>query len=354
MNNCKNRNLNKRNLLVTGGAGFIGSNFIHYLLLKRPNWNIVNLDLLTYSGDFESLIMIPSKNYTFIKGDICDHSFVYKIISNSNIDTIIHFAAETHVDRSIETPVKFIKTNVLGTFNLLDCAKSIWERKGGFGDKLFHHISTDEVYGSLKLNEEPFTELSTYLPNSPYAASKAASNHLVRSFQQTFGLPTTISISSNNYGFCQFPEKLIPLIILNAKNGYPLPIYGNGEQVRDWLFVTDHCEAILTIIENGEIGETYNIGGENEISNISIVKEICRYLDRYFEKSPHFPHEKLITHIADRPGHDFRYALNNSKIRTQLGWFPKTTLSIGLEKTIKWYLDNEKWIQKVKYAPNGT
>jgi dTDP-glucose 4,6-dehydratase len=336
-----------KNLLVTGGAGFIGSNFIHYLIKNEPSWNIVNLDLLTYAGHLESLTDLTNSNYKFIQGDICEKELVEKILDEHKIDTIVHFAAESHVDRSIEGPGAFIQTNIVGTYNLLEVARQYWKNNGGYEGKRFHHVSTDEVFGMLKLSDPAFTEETPYSPNSPYAASKASSDHLVRSYHNTFGLPTTITNCSNNYGPYQFPEKLIPLIILNAVNGKPLPIYGDGQQIRDWLFVEDHCEAIFEVFKKGVVGETYNIGGENQFPNIEIVKKICHLIDEFIPESPHSPHEKLITFVKDRPGHDFRYDMDISKIRRELGWTPKFTLEEGLTNTVRWYLNNRDWIEKV-------
>lgn len=336
-----------KNLLVTGGAGFIGSNFIHFVQKNEPTWNIVNLDLLTYAGHLENLSDVKSNKYTFIKGDICDQELIGKIFLEHQIDTIVHFAAESHVDRSIEGPGAFIQTNIVGTYNLLEVARHFWRNNGGYEGKRFHHVSTDEVFGMLKMGDPAFTEDTPYSPNSPYAASKASSDHLVRSYQHTFGLPTTITNCSNNYGPYQFPEKLIPLIILNALNGKALPIYGDGQQIRDWLFVEDHCEAIVTVLKKGNVGETYNIGGENQFPNIRIVKEICELLDKFLPDSPYFPHENLITFVKDRPGHDFRYEMNISKIKNELGWTPKYHLEEGLALTVKWYLRNKNWIESV-------
>ena len=337
----------KEKILVTGGAGFIGSNFIHYITTHEFSWNIVNLDLLTYAGHLENLSDIPNDKNKFFKGDICDKELVEKILRDYQIDTIVHFAAESHVDRSIEGPGAFIQTNIVGTYNLLEVARHYWKNNGGYEGKRFHHVSTDEVFGMLKLNDPAFIEETPYSPNSPYAASKASSDHLVRSYHHTFGLPTTITNCSNNYGPDQFPEKLIPLIILNAVNGKPLPVYGVGQQIRDWLFVEDHCEAIVTVLKKGIVGETYNIGGENQFPNIEIVKKVCQLIDGNLKESPHYPHEQLITFVKDRPGHDFRYDMDNSKIRRELGWSPKFTLEEGLANTVKWYLSNREWIEKV-------
>ena len=337
----------QRNVLVTGGAGFIGSNFIHYLLKNETDWNIFNLDVLTYAGHLENLYGINEDHYEFIQGDICDQDLVVKILESNNIDTIVHFAAESHVDRSIDGPGQFIQTNINGTFSMLEATRKVWKDKINLKNKRFHHISTDEVFGMLSLDEPAFTEKNPYLPNSPYAASKASSDHLVRAYHHTYGLPITITNCSNNYGPYQFPEKLIPLIILNAVNGRSLPIYGDGLQIRDWLYVEDHCHAISEVIKIGSVGQTYNIGGENQYPNIKIVKMICELLDKYLPDSPFRPHDQLITFVKDRPGHDFRYDMNISKIKSELNWTPKHKLEVGLELTVKWYLQNKDWIEKV-------
>jgi len=336
-----------KNVLITGGAGFIGSNFIQFLSKNYPTHNIINLDLLTYAGHLENLAGIANDHYHFVKGDICDYQFVSDVFHNYEIDTVVHFAAETHVDRSILSPGQFINTNIIGTYNLLEICRLYWKENSGYEGKKFHHVSTDEVFGMLKIGDPAFTENTPYAPNSPYAASKASSDHLVRSYFHTYKLPITISNCSNNYGPRQFPEKLIPLIIINAVNGKSLPVYGDGRQIRDWLYVEDHCEAILTILKKGKIGETYNIGGVNQFPNIEIVKMICSILDQYLQQSPYLPHEQLITFVQDRPGHDFRYEMNIDKIGSQLGWEPKYDLESGLKSTVKWYLDNQNWIENV-------
>ncbi len=336
-----------RKVLITGGAGFIGSNFIHFILRKEPTWLVVNLDALTYAGHLENLENISSKNYTFIHGDICDRELIEKIFEEYKFDTVVHFAAESHVDRSIEKPDAFIQTNINGTFNLLEAVKKIWKNDASNEFQRFHHISTDEVFGMLKKGDLAFTENNPYLPNSPYAASKASSDHLVRAYHHTFGIPITITNCSNNYGPFQFPEKLIPLTILNAIKGKPLPVYGDGQQIRDWLYVEDHCEAILEVLTKGVIGQTYNIGGENQYPNIEIVKMICKLLDKYLLNSPFSTHEQLITFVKDRPGHDFRYDMDISKIKNELGWRPKVSLQDGLNLTVQWYLNHGKWIEKV-------
>lgn len=338
---------NERKVLITGGAGFIGSNFIHYILENEPDWKIFNLDALTYAGHLENLDGIKNDHYEFIHGDICDQNLILKILESNKIDTVVHFAAESHVDRSIEGPGQFIQTNIVGTYSLLESARKVWGEKKDFQNKRFHHISTDEVFGMLKLEDPAFTENNPYLPNSPYAASKASSDHLVRAYNHTYGLPITITNCSNNYGPYQYPEKLIPLIILNAVNGLSLPIYGDGMQIRDWLYVEDHCNAITKIINKGKVGQTYNVGGENQYPNIKIVKMICQLLDQYLPESPYKPHEQLITFVKDRPGHDFRYDMDISKIKSDLNWTPKNSLETGLERTVKWYLQNRDWIEKV-------
>jgi dTDP-glucose 4,6-dehydratase len=342
-----------KNVLVTGGAGFIGSNFIHHLLRHNPDVRIVNLDALTYAGSEENLRDLPDPGrYLFIRGEICDLPSVSGLMRTHAIDTIVHFAAESHVDRSILAPMQFIQTNVMGTFSLLEAARHVWFE----GDppnpheKRFHHISTDEVFGSLGAEDPAFCEETPYAPNSPYAASKAASDHIVRAYAHTYGLPVTITNCSNNYGPFQFPEKLIPLIILNAMEGQPLPVYGDGRQIRDWLYVDDHCEAIRQVLEKGRSGETYNVGGDNQSSNIDLVRMVCKILDEYLPSSAHCPHESLITFVADRPGHDRRYAMNIGKIRRDLGWTPQEGLQSGLRKTVRWYLDHLGWVKTIRDA----
>jgi dTDP-glucose 4,6-dehydratase len=339
------------NVLVTGGAGFIGSNFIRYLLRTQNGVKVSNLDLLTYAGSLENLKGLPSMDrYEFIKGDICNQDLVEELLRHSNINTIVNFAAETHVDRSILTPHKFIQTNILGTYSLLEAARKVWldEKKENINPVRFHHISTDEVFGSLETDSPAFTENTPYSPNSPYAASKAGSDHLVRAYSKTYGLPSTISNCSNNYGPYQYPEKLIPLMILNALDGNPLPVYGDGTQVRDWLFVEDHCEAIWQVLEGGRSGESYNLGGGNQPTNLEIVYSICEILDEVKPSSPYRPHAGLIKHVPDRPGHDRRYAMNTNKIGSELGWKPKHKLKEGLQKTVNWYLDNGQWVDSIR------
>jgi len=336
-------------ILVTGGAGFIGSNFIlHWLAAEQSS--VVNLDKLTYAGNPANLEKVKSDiRYKFIQGDICDRKLLLDLFQQSQPRTVVHFAAESHVDRSIHGPDDFVRTNVNGTFSLVEEARAYWanlcgEEKSSFR---FLHVSTDEVYGSLKPNDPGFNENTAYAPNSPYSASKAASDHLVRAYHHTYGLPTLTTNCSNNYGPFQFPEKLIPLTILHALQGKPIPVYGDGKNVRDWLYVEDHCEAIRTVIAKGRVGETYNIGGNNEKQNLEIVRTICRILDDLRPNDPTVPHEKLLTYVQDRPGHDRRYAIDARKIETELSWRPKETFESGIRKTIEWYLQNEAWTRDV-------
>lgn len=342
------------NVMVTGGAGFIGSNFVRFLLNEEPDIRVYNLDLLTYAGSLDNLQDLPDpERHEFIKGDICDQHVVAGLLREHRIDTIVHFAAETHVDRSILGPGQFIQTNVVGTFTLLEAAREYWlkdSRRDSPSDSsvLFHHVSTDEVFGSLGPADSAFTETTLYSPNSPYAASKAASDHLVRAYGHTYGLPFTITNCSNNYGPFQFPEKLIPLMILNALDGRPLPIYGDGQQIRDWLYVEDHCHAIWTVLKAGKTGETYNVGGNNQPTNLKIVETLCQILDEKKPDSPNFPHGQLIQFVVDRPGHDRRYAMDISKIHRELGWTPRQTLSTGLLSTVEWYLENPRWIEAIR------
>ncbi len=338
-----------KNVLVTGGAGFIGSNFVRYLLDAEPQVQIINLDALTYAGSLENLKDLPNaERHTFVQGDICDRDLVPNLLRQHKIDTIVHFAAETHVDRSILGPEPFIQTNVFGTFNLLESARQVWlvEKSMPIEQVRFHHVSTDEVYGTLKPDDPAFSEMTPYAPNSPYAASKAASDHLARSYHHTYQMPVTISNCSNNYGPRQFPEKLIPLIILNALTGKPLPVYGDGQQIRDWLYVTDHCEAIHLILTKGKPGETYNVGGNNQPPNLTIVETICDLLDEVKPRAE--SHRKLIRFVVDRPGHDRRYAMNISKIQRELGWDPRHNLTDGLLETVQWILDNPGWVETIQ------
>ena len=343
-----------KNILVTGGAGFIGSNFVRCLLDNEPDINIVNLDALTYAGSLENLNDLPFPDrHTFVHGDICDRSAVDNLMEQNEIDTIVHFAAETHVDRSIAGPGVFVQTNIVGTFTLLESAKSYWQsdKSGSDGDNKFHHVSTDEVHGDLSPSDPAWTEESPYEPNSPYAASKASSDHLVRSYDRTYNLPYTITNCSNNYGPYQFPEKLIPLVVLNAMEGRAIPVYGDGMQVRDWLFVGDHCEAILEVLRHGTIGETYNIGGNNQTTNIDLVRIICDTMDLAFPTSGHVPHRDLISYVKDRPGHDRRYALSTDKIHRELNWQPKKSIDTGMQETLEWYIHNPEWISAVRNQP---
>jgi len=340
-----------QNVLVTGGAGFIGSNFVHYLLKTRPEVRIVNLDALTYAGSRENLKELPDPSrHTFVHGDICDRELVGELLHAHRVDTLVHFAAETHVDRSILNPEPFLRTNIQGTYTLLEAARQYWlvEKALPREEVRFHHVSTDEVFGTLQPGDPPFSESTNYAPNNPYSASKAASDHLVRAYYHTYGMPISISNCSNNYGPYQFPEKLIPLMISNALAGQSLPIYGDGGQIRDWLFVEDHCEAILTIIHAGRPGETYNIGGNNQPTNLYLVNTLCEILDECQPNSPFIPHASLVRHVADRPGHDRRYAMDITKIRDELGWQPRQSLASGLLKTVEWYLNHPLWVEAVR------
>jgi dTDP-glucose 4,6-dehydratase len=334
----------KKKILITGGAGFIGSHVVRLFVNKYPDCQIYNLDKLTYAGNLQNLIDVETaSNYKFIKGDIVDKEFIYQLFNEYQFDGVIHLAAESHVDRSITNPLEFIMTNVVGTVNLLNAAKEIW--KDNFQDKLFYHVSTDEVYGSLG-DTGFFLETTAYDPQSPYSASKASSDHFVRAYHNTYGMPVVISNCSNNYGPSQFPEKLIPLFINNIKQNKPLPVYGDGKYTRDWLWVEDHAIAIDTIYHKGIISETYNIGGFNEWQNIELIKLLCKIMDQKLSR-PSGTSEKLIEYIRDRPGHDRRYAIDATKIKNELGWQPSLVFEEGLEKTIDWYLKNEKWLSEV-------
>lgn len=333
-----------KKILITGGAGFIGSHVVRRFVNKYPEYQVFNLDALTYAGNLENIKDIQDKsNYTFVKGDIVDESFINELFNLHNFDGVLHLAAESHVDRSIEDPLAFVKTNVIGTMNLLNAAKNQW--KGNFEEKRFYHISTDEVYGSLGATGL-FTEDTPYDPNSPYSASKASSDHFVRAYGETYGLPYVLTNCSNNYGSYHFPEKLIPLFINNIINNKPLPVYGDGNYTRDWLFVEDHAIAIDLVFHEGKNHETYNIGGFNEWKNIDLVKLLCRLMDGKLGREAGTS-EELITYVKDRPGHDLRYAIDASKINKELGWKPLVTFEEGLEKTINWYLNNQEWLQNV-------
>ncbi|OYX28720.1 MAG: dTDP-glucose 4,6-dehydratase [Hydrogenophilales bacterium 32-62-9] len=338
-----------KTILITGGAGFIGSHVVKLFVGNYPQYKIVNLDVLTYAGNLENLKEIQHEsNYFFEKVDIQDADAMDEVFAKHKITDVIHLAAESHVDRSIHGPEDFIQTNVVGTFHLLEAVRGHWtnlpdDEKAAFR---FLHVSTDEVYGSLEPGDAPFTETTPFAPNSPYSASKASSDHLVRAYHHTYGLPVLTTNCSNNYGPYQFPEKLIPLMILNVTRGKPLPIYGDGMNVRDWLYVTDHCAAIRTVLQNGRLGETYNIGGWNEMPNIEIVKTVCALLDE-MRPDAAGTYTRLLTYVKDRPGHDRRYAIDASKIHQELGWKPAETFETGIRKTVRWYLDNMQWVENV-------
>ena len=336
-------------ILVTGGAGFIGSNFV-LDWLRQSDEKVVNLDVLTYAGNLENLASLEGDaRHLFVQGDICDRALLDRLLAEHRPRALLHFAAESHVDRSISGPGAFMRTNVEGTFTLLEAARAYWstlegEAKAAFR---FHHVSTDEVYGTLKAEDPPFAETNPYEPNSPYSASKAASDHLVRAWHHTYGLPVLTTNCSNNYGPYHFPEKLIPLMIVNALAGKPLPVYGDGQQIRDWLYVTDHCSGIRAVLAGGTLGETYNIGGWNEKANIDIVRTVCALLDE-LRPDAAGPYSRLITYVTDRPGHDRRYAIDARKIERELGWRPAETFETGIRKTVQWYLDHPDWVARVQ------
>ena len=335
----------RRNILITGGVGFIGSHVVRLFVKKYPDYRIVNLDLLTYAGNLENLKDVEDKpNYTFVKGDICDYERMVELFREYEIDGVIHLAAESHVDRSIKDPFTFARTNVMGTLSLLQAAKVCWD--GNYEGKLFYHISTDEVYGALEFDDTLFTEQTKYDPHSPYSASKASSDHFVRAYHDTYGMPTIVTNCSNNYGPYQFPEKLIPLFINNIRKGKSLPVYGKGENVRDWLYVEDHARAIDTIFHKGKVAETYNIGGFNEWRNIDLIKVVIKTVDRLLGNEE--GHSLgLITYVTDRLGHDARYAIDSRKLQRELGWEPSLQFEEGIEKTVKWYLENQEWLDNI-------
>lgn len=333
-------------LLITGGAGFIGSNFVHHWCHQYPQHRVIVLDALTYAGNRQTLADLEGKdNFRFVQGDICDRDLIDTLLREEQIGMVAHFAAESHVDRSILGPGAFVQTNVVGTFTLLESFRQYWNEKGQPQGDRFLHVSTDEVYGSLEPDDPAFTETTPYSPNSPYSASKAGSDHLARAYFHTYGMPTIITNCSNNYGPYHFPEKLIPLMCINILLGKPLPVYGDGQNVRDWLYVGDHCQALETVLHKGKAGETYNIGGNNEVKNLELVTLLCQLMDELAPDLPIKPSSQLITFVKDRAGHDRRYAIDATKIRTELGWTPQETVEQGLRKTIQWYLENPDWWQ---------
>ncbi|MDC0646028.1 dTDP-glucose 4,6-dehydratase [bacterium] len=335
-----------KKILVTGGCGFIGSNYIHHVFKNANDTHIINLDKMTYAGNIYNLEGLPNSFHTFVEGDICDSGLLKTLFETHQFNSVVHFAAESHVDRSIDGPLEFIETNVVGTLKLLEQSRAYYN-ESNHNDFRFLHVSTDEVYGSLGESGK-FLETTPYDPSSPYSASKAGSDHLVRAWHRTFGLPTLITNCSNNYGSYQFPEKLIPLMIINCLHGKPLPVYGKGDNIRDWLYVRDHCDAIHTVLEKGKVGDTYNIGGNNEIMNIDVVKTICSLLNRISPKEDGSQYEDLISYVTDRPGHDFRYAIDATKIKRELGWEPNESFDSGIQKTIQWYLDNSSWWRAIQ------
>lgn len=333
-----------RKILITGGAGFIGSNFVHHWCQQYPGDRVIVLDALTYAGNRNTLSALEGRaNLRFVQGDICDRSLVEELLQTETVDTIAHFAAESHVDRSILGPGEFVRTNVVGTFTLLEAFRQHWQTQGQPAHYRFHHVSTDEVFGSLEADDPAFCETTPYAPNSPYSASKAGSDHLVRAYYHTYGLPTLITNCSNNYGPYHFPEKLIPLMCINILLGKPLPVYGDGQNIRDWLYVGDHCSALDAVIQRGTPGETYAIGGNNEVKNIDLVRKLCGLMDELAPDLPVRPAETLITFVKDRPGHDRRYAIDATKIRTELGWTPSVTIDEGLRRTVEWFLTHQEW-----------
>ncbi|NJO42832.1 MAG: dTDP-glucose 4,6-dehydratase [Cyanobacteria bacterium RU_5_0] len=335
-----------RKLIITGGAGFIGSNFVHHWCQQYPGDRVVVLDALTYAGNRKNLEDLEGRaNFRFVAGDICDRALIDRLLKEEGIDTIAHFAAESHVDRSILGPGEFVRTNVVGTFTLLEAFRHHWIENGRPNDYRFHHVSTDEVYGSLEPDDPAFSETTSYAPNSPYSASKAGSDHLVRAYHHTYGLPTLITNCSNNYGPYHFPEKLIPLMGINILLGKPLPVYGDGQNIRDWLYVGDHCSALDVVLHKGTAGETYNIGGNNEVKNIDLVHKLCELMNELAPDLPVRPAQNLITFVKDRPGHDRRYAIDATKIRTELGWSPSVTVDQGLQRTVEWFLSHQDWWQ---------
>ncbi len=336
----------KKSILITGGAGFIGSNFVHHWCQNYPDDQVIVLDALTYAGNRQNLAGLEDRKYfKFVQGDICDRPLIDQLLKEENITTVAHFAAESHVDRSILGPATFVQTNVIGTFTLLEGFRHYWNEQGKPKNYRFLHVSTDEVYGSLEANDPAFSETTPYAPNSPYSASKAGSDHLARAYFHTYNVPTIITNCSNNYGPYHFPEKLIPLMCINILLGKPLPVYGDGQNIRDWLYVGDHCSALETVINQGKSGETYNIGGNNEVKNIDLVTMLCNLMDELAPDLPVKPSKKLITFVKDRAGHDRRYAIDATKIKTELGWTPQKTVENGLRKTIEWYLNNQDWWQ---------